>query len=117
MPDMGGRMTNRYRLVVLRRAERDLDAAVDYIAERAPLAARRWLAGFNKELQSLEHNPQRCGLAPETGLLGLEVRQLIYRAKSGSASRAIFTIAGDEVRVLRIMRPGQSNLTSEDDLM
>lgn len=48
---------------------------------------------------------------------GLEVRQLIYRAKSGSASRAIFTIAGDEVRILRIMRPGQSNLTSEDDLM
>lgn len=81
-------MRNRYRLIVVRRAEWDLDAAVDYIAERAPLAAKRWLAGFNKELQSLETNPYRWGLAPETGLLGLEIRQLVYRAKSGSASRA-----------------------------
>jgi plasmid stabilization system protein ParE len=106
---------SRYRVIVLRRAERDIDEAVDYIAERAPLAAKRWLAGFNKELQSLATHPERWGLAPENGLLGLQIRQLIYRAKSGSASRALFVIAGDQVRVLRIRRPGEDVL-SEDEL-
>jgi hypothetical protein len=46
--------------------------------------------------------------------LGREIRQFIYRTKSGRANRALFTILGDEVRVLHIRRPGQPLMSPED---
>ena len=105
------------KVLILRRAEEDLRKGLKYLAPFAPQAAQRWADGFQDAIEELAINADRWGVAPETGLLGLEIRQLIYRAKSGSASRALFVIAGDQIRVLRIRRPGQPNLTSEDDLI
>jgi plasmid stabilization system protein ParE len=100
----------------LTQAKADLRNALHYLAGFAPVAAQRWADGFEDAIASLATNPERWGLAPESGLMGLEIRQLIYRAKSGSASRALFVVADDEVRVLRIRRPGEK-LLSEDDLL
>lgn len=106
-------MTKR-KVVMLRRAKEDLLAASLYLAGFAPQTAQRWVDGFEEAIASLSTNPERWGVAPESGLLGLEIRQLIYRAKTGSASRALFVIASDEVRVLRIKRPGEPILEESD---
>jgi len=105
------------KVLILRRAKEDLRKALKYLASFAPQAAQRWADGLQDAIEELATNAERWGVAPETGLLGLQIRQLIYRAKSGSATRALFVIAGDQVRVLRIRRPGQPNLTSADDLV
>ena len=53
-----------YQVVLLRRAEQDLHAAADWIAEYSPESAARWFSSFVNALLSLEKNPQRCGFAP-----------------------------------------------------
>ena len=42
-----------YEVVVLRRAEQDLHAAADWIAEDSPEAAARWFRAFVAALLSL----------------------------------------------------------------
>ena len=105
----------RYDVVILRRAERELNAAADQIARQAPEAADRWFNGFIEALLTLEKNPERCSLAPEGSLFPCVVRQLFYRTKSRYPTRALFTIAGREVRILMIRRPGQ-DLVGEREL-
>ena len=72
-----------YQVVVLRRAEQELNAAADWIAEYSPDAAARWFNSFVDSLLSLEKNPNRCGLAPENVASSYELRQLIYRPRQG----------------------------------
>ena len=52
--------------------------------------------------------------APENIAFSYAIRQLIFRPKSGRVFRALFTIAGSEVRVLRIRGAGQ-DLVQEND--
>jgi len=104
----------RYQVLILRRAEQELRDAADWIAEHSPSAAQRWFNGFVDALCTLDREPQRCGLAPESASSRCELRQLIYRPKTRRAYRAIFTIAGDQVRILRIRGAGQDLLTAEE---
>lgn len=104
-----------YEVVILGRAEQELTEAADRIAEQNPEAASRWFHGFVQALLTLEKNPARCGLAPEGDLFPYEVRQFFYRTKSKVPTRALFTIAGREVRILMIRRPGQ-DLVAKGDL-
>jgi plasmid stabilization system protein ParE len=103
----------KYRVVLRPIAERDLIEAADWIAERAPQGAARWFNGFLERLQALEDNPESYALAQEAAYLSIPLRELLYRTKS-SVSRALFVIVDDEVRVLRIRRPGQDLLQRED---
>lgn len=103
-----------YRVVLLRRAESELNTAADWIAKQSPSAADRWFHQFVEALLSLEDDPQRCGLAPESAAVPHEVRQFVFRPGRGRVFRALFTIVEDEVRVLRIRGAGQ-DLVQEDD--
>ena len=82
-------------------------------AERAPLTAAAWLNRFEAELETLSKFPQRCALAPETALVAVEIRQLIYGRRQGTY-RALFTIAENEVRVLHIRRATRDWATRDD---
>jgi toxin ParE1/3/4 len=104
----------KYHVVLLSKAESDLNAAADWIAKQSPSAADRWLDQFVEALLSLEIGPQRCGLAPENVAVPHEVRQLVFRPRRGRVFRALFTIVEDEVRVLRIRGAGQ-DLVQEGD--
>lgn len=103
-----------HHVLVLKRAEQDLQAAADWIAEQSPQAAERWFNAFVAALVSLENNPQRCGLAPENENSSYELRQLIFRPQHGRAYRAVFTIIGDQVRVLRIRGASQDLLSDQN---
>jgi hypothetical protein len=58
---------------------------------------------FEEELQMLAHFPQRCELAPDNKLVESEIRQLLFGRRRG-AYRALFTIVGNEERVLHVRR-------------
>src|SRR4051794_32814486 len=98
-----------YRVVLQPEAKLDLLEAVEYLAPRAPQAAERWLQGFLESIQSLDTNPQQWPAAAEAEHLSRDVREWFYRTKS-SVTRAVFIIVDDEVRVLRVRRPGQDLL-------
>src|SRR5262245_31046538 len=68
----------KFEVVVTQRAERELHAAADRIAKRAPETAARWFSGFVAALLSLEQSPRRYGRAREQKRFPCEVRQLLY---------------------------------------
>lgn len=103
-----------YQVTLLKRAEQDLHAAADWIAEHSPAAANRWFNGFVKTLLTLEHNPERCPLAPENQQVRYEVRQIFCGRSGGRIYRAVFVITENEVRVLRIRGAGQDVLRAKD---
>lgn len=104
----------RFTVVLTARAIRDLDAAREYLRQFAPQTAERWYLSFLETLLQLETNPETWPLAPETAEFPFDLRQFLFRTRSRRANRALFTIVGEEVRVLAIRRPGQPLLTQDD---
>jgi len=104
----------RFTVYLTVRAIRDLESSREYIARFAPETAGRWYCEILEKLLRLEENPQSRPLAPEGAEFPFEIRQLLIRTKSRRANRALFTIVGDQVRVLAIRRPGQPLITRDD---
>jgi plasmid stabilization system protein ParE len=92
-----------YNVVVTAAAKQNLRNAYLWAAERAPHTAALWLQRFEAELQTLAKSPERFQLAPENALVEPEIRQLIFGRRQ-SAYRALYTIVGDQVRILHIRR-------------
>lgn len=104
----------RYRVIVLARARHDVASIYDWIAERTTEGAQRWLEQFEKAAAALEANPFIAPLAPESGSFDIEIRSIAFRTRAGRTYRAVFTVADDEVRILRVRGPGQPPLRSAD---
>lgn len=99
----------RHQVRILRRARNDLDQITAYIAERSPQGVAR----FEEAMQTLGQDPLGSPLAPEAEEIGEAVRQIRFRTRAARTYRALFLIAGDEVRVLRIRGAGHP-VTPED---
>lgn len=104
-----------YRVIIESRAYSDLDRAYERAARHAPQTAYRWLNRFEESLATLADSPERCPLAPESGLVAPEIRQFNF-GKGRARYRALFTIEGDSVRVLHI-RWGGMSVASKDVLL
>ena len=63
-----------YRIIIQPRAEREIEAAYRWIAERSPRGAVKWYNGLQKAIQSLSRYPRRCSLAPESEAFDWEIR-------------------------------------------
>jgi plasmid stabilization system protein ParE len=103
-----------YQVRLLTRARDDLDVILAYIAERSPQGAARLADSFEKAMLLLEKNPLLPPLAPESEDLKRPIRHIMFRTRAGRAYRALFTVVGEEVRVLRIRGAGQPNVSAED---
>jgi hypothetical protein len=55
-------------------------------------------------------NPYVAALAPENEFVAREIRHIVFRTRHGRPYRALFTIVGNEVRILRVRGPGQAPL-------
>ena len=104
-----------YRVILTRRAERDLqDVARWWAAERSVEQANRWLNGFDEKLRSLSQSPTRCPLAAENADFVCELRELHYGLGRRPTHRAIFSIAEDLVLVLAVRHLAQDRLQPDD---
>ena len=103
-----------YSVVLLSRAETELAEIAVWLSERSLEGAIRWLDAFDAAQKSLSENPGSCGLAPEDELVDEEIRHILFRTRRGHAYRVIFTIVGDEVRVLHIRGPHQRPLRANE---
>ena len=87
----------------------------DWLAERSPRGVSHWLAAFDDALRRLEQTPGAYPSAPENEFVeGWEIRHVVFKTRAGRPYRALFTIVGDEVRVLHVRGPGQSPVSSQD---
>jgi plasmid stabilization system protein ParE len=105
----------KYRVVVSRQALRDVRATFSWIAQQSLPGAQRWRNAFDSAIQRLESNPLGCGRAGEADdFVDRELRQILFKTRRGRTYRAVFVVAGNEVRVLRVRGPGQQDLTDAD---
>ena len=101
------------RLNIVPRAEQDAQI-FDWIAERSPDGANRWFAAFEHATKEVAQGSRPYGLAPEGQHVTYELRQFLFKTSHGRIYRGVFTVVGDEVRVLRIRGPGQPPLTADE---
>ena len=106
----------KYHLRTLRRAQRDVEAIIDWIANtrEAPRGAASWLAAYEKAADSLIRAPYSYGLAPENEYVDLELRQFLFKTRRGRLYRGIFTVDGNEILILRVRGSGQPPLQRDE---
>lgn len=104
----------RFVVSTLRRAEADINRTYAWIADQSQLGAARWYGVAREAINQLSRDADEHGLAPESAELGRDIRQKMFKTRRGRAYRLLYTIAGQEVRVLRVRGPGQAPVTAED---
>ena len=91
----------RYRVIITPSAERDIEQAYLWIAERDEDAAARWFNRLLDVVNTLETFPERCPVAPESVMLGVEIRQILH-GKRQHKYRVLFNVRGKTVNVLHV---------------
>lgn len=106
-----------FRVQVLRRADRDVDRILWWLSEKqkSPSGATTWFRAYQTALQRLAETADSQSLAPESEYAAHEVRHVLFKTRRGRVYRILFTIVGDEARVLHVRGPGQ-NLVPVDQL-
>lgn len=102
-----------YEVISLRRADNDVRLIIQWIAERSPLGAEHWLDAYEQMIRRLAHNPDLCEAALEAAEIGLPLKQALFGTPGGRKYRAVYIVAGRQVRILRIRGPGQLPLGSD----
>ncbi len=78
--------------------------------------SRRWgIAIEFTQHARLAEAPHILPLAPESQFVDYESRHVLFKTRKGQGYRALFTIVGNEIRVLHVRGPGQ-DVMSEDQL-
>ena len=91
-------MPARFKPKITRVAEKDIQTIWDFIAADSSANADRFIVELEKQLNTLEHFPQRCPLIPENEHWGTRYRHLLY-----GDYRTLFRITGKTVYVMRVI--------------
>jgi plasmid stabilization system protein ParE len=105
---------NSHRVIVLSRAARDVDSIVAWLTNRSPLGAQRWVAALDAAKIRIGEDPFAFPRIPEKIRTSFDARYILFKTPRGKKYRAIFTVIGDEVRILRIRRPAQRPVRGRD---
>lgn len=103
-----------FRVRVSRQAERDVDAIFDWLALRSKDGAIRW---YNTYLTSLHTLPiLAAGSAPaqEAETLGIDLREVFFKTRSGHKYRSLFMIDDDVIHIVGVRGAGQDCVTRDD---
>src|SRR5690349_12985481 len=104
-----------YAVRITRRALREIDEVLGWLAQHSPAGASRWYRRLLQAIESLQDNPERCPLAPENEWYsGGELRQLLH-GKRRDVYRILFEIRGTTVYILRV-RHGARDVLGPDEL-
>ena len=77
-----------YELVLAASAEADIDAAHAWLSMQVSIDyAERWQDGLFADLRRLTYHPTKFSVAPESDILGIELRRMLYYGPSGRRHR------------------------------
>jgi plasmid stabilization system protein ParE len=105
----------KLEVIALRRAETDVRQITRWIAQHSMQGASSWLDAYEELIDLLAEGAEAYPAALEDADCRITLRQALFGTRRGRKYRAIFTIAGDQVRILRVRGPGQPPL-QEDEL-
>lgn len=95
-----------YSVTVTARGERARNGCFDYISERSPEGAQRWLESYEQAVASLQMQ-QFFGSAPESEHHKEEIRQRIFKTKQGLPYRLLFIVRDETIYIIHVRGPGQ----------
>jgi plasmid stabilization system protein ParE len=104
----------KYQVIALRRAEADVRHIARWIAQRSQQGADSWLDAYEQLLIRLAEQPDSCAAAAEDSQCSVPLKQALFGTRQGRIYRAVFTIVGDQVRILRVRGPGQPPLQDDE---
>lgn len=105
----------KYRLVTQTRASRDVRKTLLWLTERSRAGAASWLAAFEAALRRLVDNPEGYSRIDEADAFpDRNLRQFTFKTRRGRRYRGVFEVDGRDIRVLRVIGPGQDSLTTAD---
>src|SRR5437016_1188832 len=96
-----------YSVSITEKAFAEIDEALNWYAERSITAAVRWYVKLLSAIRSLDENPERFGLAPESEWYP-GIRQMLYGKRRG-VYRVLFKVSDEEVVVLRVRHSAQDS--------
>jgi plasmid stabilization system protein ParE len=104
-----------YTVKLLPEAERDILSNMLWWAENhSAEQATDWHDVVSRQIQQVANAPESHGLSAESPFFHYQIRDaLIGKGRRGSY-RAIFTIVGNEVVVLRVLRASQGKIMPHD---
>ena len=105
-----------YRLQVTDEAAELLLSSAKWYAQKSQSldVAIAWYDGFLDELESLEQNPFRGPIAPESDAFEFELREIHYGSGKRLTHRALYRIVGPTIEVLSIRHNAQQPLRPGD---
>ena len=87
----------RRTVVMTIQARSDVDAIADYIAERSPMNADRFIAKLESEIAALAGYGGSVGLAPEAHAFDFALRQIVVYPY-----RVLFRLTDSAVEILHV---------------
>lgn len=102
-----------YLVRVLPEADRDIDQNYLWIAKRSSEGAASWYRRLLEVLRTLKSEPFRYGLAPESAVVGREIRHVNFKTRRGRLYRLLFEVRVNDVFVLHVCGPGQRLLRAD----
>ena len=104
-----------FRIKLFRTAVREVDQILDWLIRerKVPAAAKAWYQAYERAIAELRDSPERFPFAPENSTVDFEVRHMLFKTRRGRPYRLLFTIVGNEVRVLHVRGPGQDLVPPE----
>lgn len=106
--------SKRFQIIVLPRAESDMDCILEWIAVRSPAGARAWISALEDAFERIALDPMRFEEVREAAMLEESLKQCLFKTKQGRIYRVVFLLDRDKVTVVRIRGPGQPPLTSDE---
>ena len=101
-----------YRVRILPGALQDARNYYEFIATYSPETAVIWFEGLFEVVDSLSTMPNRCPIAPEASLVGMEIRCLGYQ----KFYRILYSIDENTVRIYHIRHTSQEFMDPENFL-
>jgi plasmid stabilization system protein ParE len=98
------------RVLISRRAERDIREIRDWIKDRSPIGARSWLNALERALGRLPGVAASSSAAAEAEDLGIDLRQRLFKTRSGHRYRLVFVVRGETIHILAVRGAGQDLL-------
>jgi plasmid stabilization system protein ParE len=102
----------KYQVYITDGANEEISSTYHYIAQRAPLAAKRWKKGVRAAIRSLARQPERFGLAHESSNFPYQVRQMLYGRRKNH--RVHYTLRDDLVVILAVRHAARDDANPND---
>ena len=97
------------------RAQAELEATFRWWAEnRSEAQANKWYYAFADSMTSLQKEPMRFPLSPESGAFSYEIRDLRFGIGRRKTHRAVFTIRPNIVLVIAVRHLAQQHLVPDE---